>query len=687
MNEISKFLNARTFGAKGSDFITTMNATAGSNIITVDDIGDFEVGDEVVVTKCFINFPARVLFERRDSSPVNTRKWIHNQPVGERIAFDGYDGSQGGRVCYYFDFDPDDTMHFRWTKDFARTWHEGVKITDGWIDIEDGIRIKVGDFKERSYGCTAAFVCDDKMIAVIEKIEGNKIYLSQTANKTSTGQIMHSDSCAIQKAIDAAISENKSVFLPNGKYRLAYSLVIANANSFIFEGESSNGTIIDNCFDHIGIEKEGGSCFVVKDNKEVILKDLFMTGNLGFADRDITGCLPMKGGDSVWGFYFIKTNATCLMNNESVYIENCHARGMSAECFYASGIYREVAEDPASYRRSIIYNRCTVEDCARNAFNNNDNAEHTSILNCRVIDVGGCSWEGASRFVKINGCYFRNAGSIALGNVRGRKARGYLDKLPTGQHIITDNYFEGGVCYGHAMFKIGSCATQITIANNTFINFNSNGIWFMGESGDTDMPCENLIVSGNSFDMTAVDGESEERYAINITAPFATVADNQIYTRGDIDQKLTGIIVSDDVTRLNIHDNTISGCKAGIASEYAVGIVGLVSGDNTFYRETVRAGQEGTKPMMLRHRSDKFRGWKLVWLSDTMNSEIQEFDTDTLQFTLKENRVMKSGDRFYIYNPNALPWSIHHNLIDRCTQPMRFDTYSGKRAALDGNLM
>ncbi|MBR5307410.1 MAG: hypothetical protein IKU43_01450 [Clostridia bacterium] len=684
MNDNIKLLNARDFGAKGSVFTSKMTATAGSNVITVENIGDFEVGDEVVVTKCFINFPAKVLFERKDTSPVNPRKWVHNQPIGDRIEFFGYDGSQGSWAVYYLDFDPDAPNVLRWTKDFGRSWTENVKIVDGFADIEMGIRVKIGNFKELEHGCTAAFVCDDKMIAVIERIDGNKVYLSETANMSADGEIMHSDTLAIQKAIDSAVQNKKGVFLPNGRYTLSHSLVIENAGGFTFEGESGVDTVIENKFGHIGIEKEGGSCFVIRNNGYVELKNLFMTGNLGFDDRDMAGCLKMKGGDSVWGFYLMKTNATCLMNNESVYIENCHARRMSAECFYASGIYREISENPDLYRRSIIYSRCSVEDCARNAFNNNDTAENTSILNCRVIDVGGCSWEGASRFVKINGCYFRNCGSIAIGNVRGKRA--YLDKLGTGQHIVTDNYFEDGVCYGDAMFKIGSCASQITVQNNSFINFNSNGIWFMGECGNVDTPCENLIVCGNSFDMTAKDGNGKERYAINITAPFATVADNQIFVRGEADSSFTGIQISDDVTRLSIHDNTFAGCGKGIISEYAVGTVGLVSGENTFYRQGVRAGCEGVKPMLIRKMSDNYRGWHIVRISDMTEAEILGFDTETMEFTLGERVNMQVGDKFYIYNPKALPWSIHHNIIDNCANPISLETYSGKRAALDNNI-
>ena len=237
-----KFLNARDFGAKGSDFTTKIKATAGSNVIEVENIGDFEVGDEIVATNCFVNFPLQALFERIDSSPINTRKWIHNQPVGDRILLDGYDGSQGTWKIYMFDFSPDEKDVFRWTDDNARTWHENIKICDGFTDIENGVRIKIGEFKEREYGCTAVFVCDNKMVAVIEKIEGNKIYLSESANVTAQGELMHSDTLGIQKAVDAAIRDGKSVFLPNGEYTLAYSINVFDAGSFTSRSLSRNFT-------------------------------------------------------------------------------------------------------------------------------------------------------------------------------------------------------------------------------------------------------------------------------------------------------------------------------------------------------------------------------------------------------------------------------------------------------------
>jgi len=50
--------------------------------------------------------------------------------------------------------------------------------------------------------------------------------------------------------------------------------------------------------------------------------------------------------------------------------------------------------------------------------------------NCRIVDVGGCAWEGASRFVKFVNNYVRNAGTVAIGNISSREAD--FEVLPRG---------------------------------------------------------------------------------------------------------------------------------------------------------------------------------------------------------------------------------------------------------------
>jgi len=672
------FINARDYGASGSQYTTTAHAVAGSPYITLDDIGDFKVGDEVLVTGCNIHYIAPTLFEKRDTSPINTRKWVHNQPLGDRVEFEGFTGIEGSRVVYAIDLPADTPDVFRWTNDNSVTWHEDVPINKGgWNELENGVRVKINDFKEREWGATAVFVCYDQLIADILEISGNSIKLSKLPNHTASGTIMHSDTGTIQRAIDAAIEQKKGVYLPNGRYRLAESLRIKDATGFTFEGENAVETILDNSIGAVGIERPEGSCFIIEGGTEVNLKNLSMVGGMGFDDRHRAGVYATRGGSSVWGFYFTKSNATYVHNTERVYIENCHARKMSAECFYASSDHRLSYKELTEYGRGITYMRCSVEDCARNAFNNNDMAENTSLLYCRVRNVGGCAWEGASRFVKIIGCYFRNCGPLGLGNVGIRDED--FEQLGTGQHIIADNYFESGICYGLSMIGVGSMASQVIIRNNTFINFNSTAVNFSGECGFQHKPPESLIISGNSFDMTAIDDESKPRCAIRLTSNRATVADNQIFVRGEVDDNVTAILMSDDAVQLNVHGNTIYGCGRGIISEKVMGRVGVVVDDTHFFR------REGPyKPMLLRTRSHRYKGWKMVW-DDGSESVIADYEPISREFTLSEPRKLTSEEEFYIYCPENLRWSIHHNMIDSCNVPLCIDSYANLTAVIDSN--
>jgi len=679
------FLNARDFGALGSRFETTVQSSVGSDIFTVENSGDFKVGNEVVVFGCNIHTECEVLFTRRDTSPVNPRPWIHNQPVDGRIKLRGWTGEGGSRAVYFIDIHPGRHDVFRWSDDFGRSWHEDVPITEGWVTLHGGVEVKIDEFEERTYGCTAVFVCSDRMIATIEKVEDNRITLSRKANKKALCRMVHSDSSAIQSAIDTAISQHKGVFLPNGRYRITRSLHIENAKSFTFEGESGEKTIIDNSLGHCGTETAEGSCFIFEGGEEVTLRNLRMEGCFGYDDRDISRWLTECAGSSVWGFYFVKSNATCIHSTRRVLVENCHARRMSAECFYAQGNGRDGNHEPQQYNTCVTYLRCSVEDSARNAFNDNDFSEGASLIDCRIRDIGGNAWEGASRFVKITGCYMRNCGPVAIGNIRTRNPN--FDILGSGQHIITNNYFESGITYGTAMIVVGSYASQVTVSNNVFVNFNSNAVRVMGETQSSDTPPENVIITANSFDMTAVEEKSRQRCAVSISSDYVTVSDNQIYVRGERDENLTGLRITDDVTRLIVHDNSLAGCGCGIVAEKVRGAVGNVISDTQFTHFDPAIPDIGVKPMLLRRTSHRYRGWKLTWIDEKPESTIADFDPETFVFRLEAPANLQPGDGFYIYSPSALPWSIHHNIIDNTKVPMMLDTCSGKRARLDGNIM
>lgn len=678
-----KLLNAKDFGASGSIFEAVATTVSGSRRIDVDNIGDFSVGDEVILNNGYSHHVCEMFMDRRDNSPINPRPWQHGASLENRVELRGTPSDEW--VAYFIDLYPEEPNVFRWTKDYGRTWHESIPITEGWIDLDGDVEVKIGNFAEREWGCTAIIVCSTRLVATIERIDGNSLYLSKEANLDSKCVIRHSDTAAIQRAIDAALKEKKGVFLPNGRYRLTSSLVIKDAEGFTFEGESGVNTILDNSLGAVGAETYVGSCLYVERGKEVNIKNLFMIGCAGFEERDQCTNLRPKGGDSVWGFYFHKSNATCVIDTERVYIENCHARRMSGECFYAVGHRRTPPDpDPEFYTKSITYMRCSVEDCARNAFNTAIQSERTSLLYCRIKDVGGCAWEGASRFTNIEGCYFRNAGSIGIGNSRRRNI--FHEYLTCGQHHISGNFFESGCSYSKAMIRVGAAAAQVIITGNSFINFNSNAIQSFGEGGVVDLPSENVIISSNAFDMTATENESESRCAIRITNNFVTVADNQIYVRGECDKNVNGIEISDDVTRLQIHDNTIAGCGKAIVSEKVIGKVGRVADEKTFYREEGRQGDE-TKPMLLRRRSHLYRGWTLEWLKDGSKSEIDFFDAEKLTFNLKEPKTIEVGDEFMIYSDVSAPWNIHDNIIDDCETPLALDTEARKCAILRNNII
>ncbi|MBE6777981.1 MAG: hypothetical protein E7541_01170 [Ruminococcaceae bacterium] len=678
------YLNARDFGATGSTFETTAQAVAGEASLILADVGDFEAGNEVILVGCHVSYPSPTLHQQRDLSPINPRPWKHRQPLDGRVELRGYDGSQGAWVVYFIDISPKEPGVFRWTKDYGRHWEENVPLTEGWIELGDGVSIKINDFVEREWGATAVIVCSAQLVTTIERIEGNRMFVADCPNLTAECRVLHADSAALQRAIDAAIERKTSLFVPNGRYRLADTLKIVDASAFTFLGESGCDTILDNSFDRVGVESYHGSCFYLEGGTEVNIKNVFMVGNLGFADRDQGANLLCHGGTSVFAFYYHKTNASCVRDTQRVLFENCHARKMSAECFYSMGHTRESelphewADPPEKYTRSITYLRCSVEDCARNAFNNNDKAEGTSILYCRVKDVGNAMNEGASRFLKIHGCYVCNTGPIEMGNIR---RRGHLERMGAAQHIITNNYFEGRTSNPvWAMIGIGSYASQVIVANNTFINFSSPAIRVSGPGQNCDTPAENVIITGNSIDLTPVDEPSRPRYGVQILSNFVTVADNHIFVRGEADENVTGIEISDNAVRVSVHDNTITACGVGIRSTLATGAVGRVASDTVFYRK-------GYTPMLLRKVSHRYRGWHLLWTATGEESEILDFDPEALTFTLKEPRAMQVGDEFILYGPKALPWSVHHNVIDSCTVPMDMDTYAGRRAQLDGNII
>jgi hypothetical protein len=145
---------------------------------------------------------------------------------------------------------------------------------------------------------------------------------------------------------------------------------------------------------------------------------------------------------------------------------------MANEAFYAQGPVRQGEKEPDQYQKSLTYLRCTVTDCAANAFNNNDRGENTSILYCRVDGAGWHAAEMPARFLRVIGSYFRNTGAITVGDMSHRFED--LNELGCGQAFICNNVFEGiGRCGGIA---VNHGSSQVVISGNVFINFNGDAI-------------------------------------------------------------------------------------------------------------------------------------------------------------------------------------------------------------------
>lgn len=352
---------------------------------------------------------------------------------------------------------------------------------------------------------------------------------------------------------------------------------------------------------------------------------------------------------------------------------------MSAECFVASSrASRGTVEPGQVHSQAITYLRCSVTDCARNAFNDvNSGIENTTIEQCRIVDVGGCAWEGASRFVRFVGNYVRNAGAVAIGNLGpGNRDPSYPD-LGSGQHVVAENIFEAGSSYAGkrgstAAVQVSRGASQVIVHHNTFVNYNSSGITVNGGNVSGEYPAHNVIITANSIDLSCVGEEPVGRIGIQVGESDVSVSDNQIYLRGEADPKATGIRLQEPASNILVHDNLIRNCGVGIISVRGRSRVGEVLDARSF----TRSDAPPRDLPLDRSRASQYKGWELLWENGKKPQEsslIESFDPETLRIVLREPHEMKADDFFTLKVP-ALNWNIHHNLITGCSRPVVLDS-------------
>lgn len=676
------WLNVRNCGVSGSKFETTAATTIGSRQITVTNIGDFEVGQGIMVSKCNIHYEKTQMWSTGIPYVTDTR------PVENSFEVRGYDGSAGSWLIYLLDIAPSSSPAFRWTDDLGRNWHPEVPITHGWQSLNNGVEVRLNQ-RDWESGYVVTFGVRDQLISRIEKIEGNVLTLKDEATRTVNDAVVrHNDTFALQEAIDHAISNKLNVYVPVGHYMLANTIRVNHAQSITIDGASSEDTIFD-------ISEGEGACLSLDGGTEVTISNLRMIGFMGFDERDKAGQMNTRGSSHVWGFALKPCNGISISDTERVLVQNCHASRMSGECFVSAGHSRGTVNPGQSYSQDISYLRCSVTDSARNAFNDQMcGTENTSILNCHIVNVGGCAWEGASRFVKFIGNYVRNAGTVAIGNLgaANREANQltpinrnlmYPD-VGAGQHIIADNVFESIISYGGCAIRTSRGGTQLIVRNNLFINFNSSAIESIGSGGTNGYASANASIVGNIFDMTCIGQKSQPRAAILVSSNDTIISDNQIYVRGQADQLVTAIRLSEPALNVNVHDNLIRNCGIGIISERGVARISEVIDSQTF----LCANWSLTFPLEP-NRQVLYKRWHIAWQKSKASeviSVIESFDPDNLSFKLMEPRQMKVGDILEFIAP-SLQWNIHDNTVTECLRPLILDSYGSSTSLFKDNLV
>ena len=566
------WLNVSDYGASGSKFETTATTNSGSKQITVANVGDFKVGQGVMVSKCNIRYTPIQMWST-GIPYVSDRR-----PVENSFEVRGYDGTSGSWVIYILDIAPSSNPAFRWSDDLGRTWHPEVPVSHDWQPLAGGVEVKFNR-KDWEAGYVVSFGVRDQLISKIEKIEGNVLTLQDEANRTVNDAVVrHNDTLALQEAVDRAIREKLNVHVPVGHYMLAKTIRVRNAKAITIEGASSADTVLD-------ISEGEGPCFTLDEGTEVNIRNFRMIGFMGFNERDMAGYISTRGARYIWGFGLKHCKGISIRNTERVLVENCHATRMSGEVFSSGGRGRGTVKPGQSFTQGITYLRCSVTDCARNAFDDViGQVESTSVLNSRIVDVGGHSWEACVRFGKFIGNYVRNSGGILTGNFKTSKqlADTTYPDLGAGQNIIADNVFEGSVPYGGCAVSSSGGASQVIIRNNLFINFESPAIEASSVVDSSQYPSSNTIITGNIIDMTAVGQKSVPRTAINISANDTIVSDNQIYVRGSVDPVVKAIRLSEPALNVIVHDNLIRNCGVGIVSDRSLLSVVKVDDDRNF---------------------------------------------------------------------------------------------------------
>ena len=451
----------------------------------------------------------------------------------------------------------------------------------------------------------------------------------------------------------------------------------------------------------LDISDDHTAAFWIAGGKEVVIRNLGMTGHTGFLELPAhQPAFKTAGGSNFWPTANQQMEvkgcaAANFVGTEHLLFEDLKVSRMASEAFYSHSADRYgtpafvqsphegMPELHKQYTKSCVFHRCHVIDCGFNAFNNNDFAENTSILHCHVERATNFC-ENASRFTRIIGNYCLDGCATSVHGGTADNPR----RIGSTQAVIADNVFEAGTFLGG--ISIGNHATQVAIANNIFLGFSKECAIII--SGG-----RRVTVTGNHIDLTQLEGcPDNERCGIQIEASNVLVADNHIYVRGERSEKTTGVHIADDAVNVHLHDNIIENCNCGLRSGRRV-YVPKDKGGRFEFRHT-----EGEVESTIDTRScsvkrlprpcdisNPYHGWNLRWLTGSntgLTFIIESYDHSTRKLVLKEALAIHPGDVFMVW-PVHLNWRIHHNSVVDCEIPTLLEQPTSDGVDLDGNLV
>ncbi|MBT3381910.1 MAG: hypothetical protein HN742_33980 [Lentisphaerae bacterium] len=659
LGEGGQWLNARDFGATGSGAETNATVTAGSHQIAVAEIEDFAAGQNVTLSKCNPQYNACTV--RGPTSMYGKCDLAFDDALEVR----GFDGSGGDWLVFIIEVTSVAPRTFRWSDDLARSWRgTGVPVEAGWQALSGGLEIRFKESDQLAPGHVLSISARTQLRTVIERVEGNTVWLRDPPTRSSDQAVMkHSDTAALQEAVDVAAKLGLNLHIPDGHYRLHRGLHTRGANLTI-AGRSGEKTLLD-------ITDGVGAVIDVRGGENVTVRNLKMVGHTSLAEKP--GTMRNVNRVPFWCCALKPCSAMTFHSVGNMLVENVHASKMASEAFYCQAASRVGGETPPKqYTRSLIFRRCSVTDCAANAFNNNDTSENTTVEYCRIDGAGWHAYEGPARFIRLIGNYVRNAGPFTIGDMSHRHK--HLNELGCGQAIIRDNVFEsGGRCGG---ITVNHGARQVCIANNIFVNYNGTAINVSSHTTRNSFPSKEMTVTGNIIDLTYRGEGAKARTGIKIDASHVIVSDNQVYVRGDRIVGTTGISLTEGIQDVIVHDNQIRNCGRGVTARRRPSAVSAVVDAKTF--------KERSLPLEW-HVSECYRGWHVVWLADRSVSTIDVFDPDTLEFRLTEAKQdLDVGDSFELFPPESR-WLIHDNIVSDCMVPVSLDVYGSSTSLFRSN--